>query len=417
MDEYRERQRRRWGSGESPAEPLATQTTPVAAPAASQSPSVGFLSKIHILPVTPMCEAERVSGVSAELKLLVAGDSPVAAGGILGGRFVVVRTEPDSGGRVGRDTDFFVDGPVVERLNRIQLIALVDPQTEENQGIADRLFTESVAPFIQSTVGEGRGLPVWLNQTLTVGDNRYVVNAMDPEPEFSDALGLVTPETTVFIDLEQSGDFTRIHVLPFQDTLPRVYNHDTFTDYLRPFFLTHPLSLFSANTQFTFRGVQFKIVCVEPSDGRPRRVGPSTLIHCDGLLHSSLRTVLPPDLLEQLSTLPPGLQMLLVNSELLASGDMLDRFIDLQETLSARRGVSEETLRAMATERFCPPPPDAPESNSQCMICLSDFEQDEEIRRLPCAHFYHSGCIDEWLRRCTDCPLCKTNVETAMTST
>jgi hypothetical protein len=134
------------------------------------------------------------------------------------------------------------------------------------------------------------------------------------------------------------------------------------------------------------------------------------------MLHASLRNILPPELLEHLSSLPPGLQMLLINTELLASADMLDRFIDLQETLAARRGVNEEILNSLPTENFQPPDnvqEERPENATQCMICLSDFVAGESLRRLPCAHVYHQPCIDEWLHRCTDCPLCKTNVEQA----
>jgi hypothetical protein len=218
----------------------------------------------------------------------------------------------------------------------------------------------------------------------------------------------------VYIDVDQAGEFSRVHVLPFQDTLPRVYDFDVFEDYLKPYFSTNPLAHYSVSTQFAYHSVQFKVVCVDPSDGRPRRIGPSTLIHCEGLLHASLRNMLPPELLAQLSGLPPGLQMLLINTELLASADMLDRFIDLQETLAARRGVSNEVLETMPVEEFREEGvvrEDRPENATQCMICLADFVNGDRLRRLPCTHVYHQPCIDEWLHRCTDCPLCKMNVE------
>jgi len=122
--------------------------------------------------------------------------------------------------------------------------------------------------------------------------------------------------------------------------------------------------------------------------------------------------MLPPELLSQLSGLPPGLQMLLINTELLASADMLDRFIDLQETLAARRGVSEEVLNAIPLIRY-----EGGENRAtECMICLADFDNNDQLRRLPCGHVYHQPCIDEWLHRCTDCPLCKANVDRAIRS-
>jgi len=41
-----------------------------------------------------------------------------------------------------------------------------------------------------------------------------------------------------------------------------------------------------------------------------------------------------------------------------------------------------------------------------CAICLSDFEQAQVVRHLPCTHFFHTKCVDRWLRRHRICPLC-----------
>eukprot|EP00667_Euglena_gracilis_P034842 EG_transcript_61884 len=46
----------------------------------------------------------------------------------------------------------------------------------------------------------------------------------------------------------------------------------------------------------------------------------------------------------------------------------------------------------------------------QCTICLSGYEPGEEVRTLPCWHFYHRECVDRWLRRQRTCPNCKSDV-------
>lgn len=47
---------------------------------------------------------------------------------------------------------------------------------------------------------------------------------------------------------------------------------------------------------------------------------------------------------------------------------------------------------------------DAPE----CPICICELQPGEQIRRLPgCSHSFHRSCIDLWLLRHADCPLCK----------
>jgi hypothetical protein len=45
-----------------------------------------------------------------------------------------------------------------------------------------------------------------------------------------------------------------------------------------------------------------------------------------------------------------------------------------------------------------------------CAICLSEFEEGEELRTLPeCLHSYHVECIDMWLHSHTNCPMCRTD--------
>ncbi|XP_048334419.2 E3 ubiquitin-protein ligase RING1 [Ziziphus jujuba] len=44
----------------------------------------------------------------------------------------------------------------------------------------------------------------------------------------------------------------------------------------------------------------------------------------------------------------------------------------------------------------------------ECSVCLSEFEEDENLRLLPkCSHAFHLPCIDTWLRSHKNCPLCR----------
>merc|ERR1719310_2593932 len=54
---------------------------------------------------------------------------------------------------------------------------------------------------------------------------------------------------------------------------------------------------------------------------------------------------------------------------------------------------------------FCDDP------NACCAICLGDFEQGDELRRLPCHHQqFHAACVDHWLSKAGRCPLCLASV-------
>mmetsp|Transcript_9488 Transcript_9488/g.6843 ORF Transcript_9488/g.6843 Transcript_9488/m.6843 type:complete len:85 (+) Transcript_9488:1471-1725(+) len=37
------------------------------------------------------------------------------------------------------------------------------------------------------------------------------------------------------------------------------------------------------------------------------------------------------------------------------------------------------------------------DSNRKCMICLTEYEDQQEIRTMPCLHYFHTECIDKWL--------------------
>jgi len=45
-----------------------------------------------------------------------------------------------------------------------------------------------------------------------------------------------------------------------------------------------------------------------------------------------------------------------------------------------------------------------------CPICLSEFDEEDDVRMLPCKHYFCKACIDEWLSVNSTCPNCRTNI-------
>ncbi|BFG34139.1 hypothetical protein CerSpe_204130 [Prunus speciosa] len=52
----------------------------------------------------------------------------------------------------------------------------------------------------------------------------------------------------------------------------------------------------------------------------------------------------------------------------------------------------------------------ATNTDSECSICLGEFKDGEKCRQLECEHAFHEECIDQWLRKKIQCPLCRATV-------
>ncbi|KAF6171164.1 hypothetical protein GIB67_035121 [Kingdonia uniflora] len=48
--------------------------------------------------------------------------------------------------------------------------------------------------------------------------------------------------------------------------------------------------------------------------------------------------------------------------------------------------------------------------DAACCICLAKYADNDELRELPCTHFFHMECVDKWLKINALCPLCKYEV-------
>jgi len=73
------------------------------------------------------------------------------------------------------------------------------------------------------------------------------------------------------------------------------------------------------------------------------------------------------------------------------------------------RGASANTIAALPCKKF--EAGQLPKEDCNCAICLSDYEEKEDIRYLPCNHHFHKNCVDQWLLTNKTCPFCKHEID------
>ena len=73
------------------------------------------------------------------------------------------------------------------------------------------------------------------------------------------------------------------------------------------------------------------------------------------------------------------------------------------------KGTTQDVIDKLGVEKFSldtfPSDKDA-----SCCICMNDYEDGQEMRKLPCGHHYHKECVDEWLLMNATCPTCRLSI-------
>lgn len=72
--------------------------------------------------------------------------------------------------------------------------------------------------------------------------------------------------------------------------------------------------------------------------------------------------------------------------------------------------INARTITTKFNERAMSGAGSSEDDNRKCMVCLETFQDNEELRVLPCLHRYHKACVDPWLARDRHCPVCKYDI-------
>lgn len=73
------------------------------------------------------------------------------------------------------------------------------------------------------------------------------------------------------------------------------------------------------------------------------------------------------------------------------------------------KGLCLREIEQLPTFSFVKLPAGGSTGSSDCSVCLEIFQEGEQLRRLPCLHFFHTNCIDPWLEVSSD--FCHQSVE------
>ena len=80
---------------------------------------------------------------------------------------------------------------------------------------------------------------------------------------------------------------------------------------------------------------------------------------------------------------------------------------EVQKSQKAQ-SIQNEEFEALEKVKFSM---DDVHNQTSCPICISEFEEQEEIVKLPvCNHCYHEECIQKWLKTHCECPCCRSNI-------
>uniref|UniRef100_A0A183C3U8 RING-type domain-containing protein n=1 Tax=Globodera pallida TaxID=36090 RepID=A0A183C3U8_GLOPA len=86
---------------------------------------------------------------------------------------------------------------------------------------------------------------------------------------------------------------------------------------------------------------------------------------------------------------------------------------NLAMDFNKQKNTQKKILEAFheLTEQNAPIEAPEGETKSECAVCLGNFEAGDKVRPLPpCEHIFHTECIELWLKKHNNCPLCRAEI-------
>lgn len=75
------------------------------------------------------------------------------------------------------------------------------------------------------------------------------------------------------------------------------------------------------------------------------------------------------------------------------------------------RGLSQDLISRLPTFKYKTGFFSKKKKMGECVICYAAYRSGDMLTTLPCAHMFHSECINRWLKERKNCPLCYEEVK------
>ncbi|KEG03372.1 RING zinc finger protein, putative [Plasmodium vinckei vinckei] len=243
--------------------------------------------------------------------------------------------------------------------------------------------------------------------------------------------GFIDDLTEINLRVDSYEEYNNVHIVPLYDTLPTTYNYNLFIDYIKPYIERHYLSTFSLYDTFFYRGVQFKIMGVDPIDmeSGKGRISANTSIYTQGSVKPTFFDVISTKSFNYIKSLPFEYKPYAILNILqhLDTDSLLRLFpsanINMESSTKNEKTIldhlsplmyeynkettSYDPKNIIIGQRNMQSENNNNIINEQCAVCFEHFINNDKCIKLTCLHTYHWKCVQNWFRFNLTCPCCR----------